>query len=82
MLSGDHDAYTYLPRSVSRFFRPAQLKALMESVGYTAVQYRVWTMGTVAFHMRKVTTFSAIAESYRQFKQLFVSIERPLEASF
>jgi len=22
----------------------------MESVGYTAVQYRVWTMGTVAFH--------------------------------
>ncbi|HEY5068443.1 MAG TPA: class I SAM-dependent methyltransferase, partial [Candidatus Acidoferrum sp.] len=50
MLSGDHDAYTYLPRSVSRFFRPAQLKALMESVGYTTVQYRVWTMGTVAFH--------------------------------
>jgi demethylmenaquinone methyltransferase/2-methoxy-6-polyprenyl-1,4-benzoquinol methylase len=50
MLSGDHDAYTYLPRSVSRFFRPAQLAALMESVGYTAVKYRVWTMGTVAFH--------------------------------
>ncbi len=34
MLSGDHDAYTYLPRSVSRFFRPAQLRELMESVRY------------------------------------------------
>jgi demethylmenaquinone methyltransferase/2-methoxy-6-polyprenyl-1,4-benzoquinol methylase len=55
MLSGDRDAYTYLPRSVSRFFRPAQLKALMESVGYAAVQYRVWTMGTVALHTGRRT---------------------------
>lgn len=51
MLSGDREAYTYLPRSVSKFFRPAQLGALMESVGYRAVNYRVWTMGTVALHL-------------------------------
>jgi demethylmenaquinone methyltransferase / 2-methoxy-6-polyprenyl-1,4-benzoquinol methylase len=50
MLSGDRDAYTYLPRSVLRFFRPAQLGALMESVGFVSVEYRVWTMGTVALH--------------------------------
>ncbi len=50
MLSGDRDAYTYLPRSVARFFRPAQLAELMESVGYKEVRYRVWTMGTVALH--------------------------------
>ena len=50
MLSGDHDAYTYLPTVGVAIFRPAQLRELMEKVGYTAVQYRVWTMGTVAFH--------------------------------
>jgi demethylmenaquinone methyltransferase/2-methoxy-6-polyprenyl-1,4-benzoquinol methylase len=49
-LSGDREAYTYLPRSVSRFFRPAQLATLMQSVGYTSITYRVWTMGTVALH--------------------------------
>lgn len=53
LLSGDRDAYTYLPKSVSRFFRPAQLGALMESVGYGSIHYRVWTMGTVAFHTAK-----------------------------
>ncbi len=53
MLSGDRSAYSYLPRSVSRFFRPAQLAALMEAVGYEAVSYRVWTMGTVALHLAK-----------------------------
>lgn len=51
MLSGKRDAYTYLPRSVARFFRPAELGALMEKVGFTAVGYRVWTMGTVALHI-------------------------------
>jgi len=55
MLSGDRDAYTYLPRSVSRFFRPGQLRELMEKVGYTEVSYRVWTMGTVALHTGKVS---------------------------
>jgi demethylmenaquinone methyltransferase / 2-methoxy-6-polyprenyl-1,4-benzoquinol methylase len=50
VLSGDREAYTYLPRSVSRFFRPAQLASLMQSVGFTSITYRVWTMGTVALH--------------------------------
>ncbi len=53
MLSGDREAYTYLPRSVARFFRPAQLGELMESVGFCEVSYRVWTMGTVALHVGK-----------------------------
>ena len=51
MLSGDRAAYTYLPRSVARFFRPGQLAGLMESVGYRDVSYRVWTLGTVALHL-------------------------------
>lgn len=50
MLSGDRAAYTYLPKSVSRFFRPEQLARLMSTVGYRSVDYRVWTLGTVALH--------------------------------
>jgi demethylmenaquinone methyltransferase/2-methoxy-6-polyprenyl-1,4-benzoquinol methylase len=50
MLSGDRSAYKYLPKSVARFFRPGELGGLMEAVGFTSVSFRVWTMGTVAFH--------------------------------
>jgi demethylmenaquinone methyltransferase/2-methoxy-6-polyprenyl-1,4-benzoquinol methylase len=50
LLSGDRSAYTYLPTSVSRFFRPAELASLMTTVGYHTVDYRVWTFGTVALH--------------------------------
>jgi demethylmenaquinone methyltransferase/2-methoxy-6-polyprenyl-1,4-benzoquinol methylase len=49
-LSGDLSAYTYLPASVSRFFGPAELASLLESVGYAEVDYQVWTLGTVALH--------------------------------
>jgi demethylmenaquinone methyltransferase/2-methoxy-6-polyprenyl-1,4-benzoquinol methylase len=49
-LSGHRTAYTYLPKSVSRFFRPAELATLMSSVGYRSTDFRVWTMGTVALH--------------------------------
>jgi demethylmenaquinone methyltransferase / 2-methoxy-6-polyprenyl-1,4-benzoquinol methylase len=49
-LSGDRSAYTYLPASVSRFFRPVELAALMTTVGYHSVEFRVWTVGTVALH--------------------------------
>jgi demethylmenaquinone methyltransferase/2-methoxy-6-polyprenyl-1,4-benzoquinol methylase len=50
-LSGDGKAYSYLPASVSRFFRPAELAALMTAVGYQGAEYRVWTFGTVALHV-------------------------------
>jgi len=50
LISGDRSAYTYLPNSVARFLRPPELAALMTAVGYHAVDYRVWTLGTVALH--------------------------------
>lgn len=50
LLSGDRAAYTYLPKSVARFFRPPELALLMTTVGFRAVEYRVWTLGTVALH--------------------------------
>jgi demethylmenaquinone methyltransferase/2-methoxy-6-polyprenyl-1,4-benzoquinol methylase len=50
-ISGDSAAYTYLPKSVSRFFRPAELAALMTRTGYQSVEFRSWAFGTVALHI-------------------------------
>jgi demethylmenaquinone methyltransferase/2-methoxy-6-polyprenyl-1,4-benzoquinol methylase len=50
LISGDQAAYKYLPKSVARFFRPPELAALMTAVGCHSVDYRVWTLGTVALH--------------------------------
>jgi len=50
LISGDQAAYKYLPKSVSRFFRPPELATLMTAVGYQSVDCRVWTLGTVALH--------------------------------
>jgi len=50
LISGERSAYTYLPNSVARFFRPTELATLMSAVGYDSVDYRVWTLGTVALH--------------------------------
>jgi demethylmenaquinone methyltransferase / 2-methoxy-6-polyprenyl-1,4-benzoquinol methylase len=52
-ISGDRAAYTYLPKSVARFFRPGELAALFTAVGYESVEYSVWTFGTVALHTAK-----------------------------
>jgi demethylmenaquinone methyltransferase/2-methoxy-6-polyprenyl-1,4-benzoquinol methylase len=50
LISGESAAYSYLPESVACFFRPRELAALMTAVGYQSVDYRVWTLGTVALH--------------------------------
>ena len=51
LISGDKAAYTYLPKSVARFFQPEELKELMMlNCGFEEVEARVWTGGTVALH--------------------------------
>ena len=50
IISGDSAAYTYLPKSVARFFRPPELAILMTAVGYDSVDFKVWTFGSVALH--------------------------------
>lgn len=50
LISGHQSAYTYLAKSVARFFRPPELAALMRSVGYQSVAFREWTMRAVALH--------------------------------
>jgi demethylmenaquinone methyltransferase / 2-methoxy-6-polyprenyl-1,4-benzoquinol methylase len=52
-LSGNPNAYKYLPASVARFFRPEELASLMSQVGYGSVSYELWTLGSVALHAAK-----------------------------
>ncbi|HUG54780.1 MAG TPA: class I SAM-dependent methyltransferase [Vicinamibacteria bacterium] len=44
-ISGDRAAYAYLPASVERFATPAELGALMEAAGFTAVRWQPLTGG-------------------------------------
>ncbi len=50
LVSGDSEAYTYLPQSVERFLTPPRLCALMEEVGLRGVKYRRLGLGTVTIH--------------------------------
>ncbi|HLZ49777.1 MAG TPA: bifunctional demethylmenaquinone methyltransferase/2-methoxy-6-polyprenyl-1,4-benzoquinol methylase UbiE [Candidatus Acidoferrum sp.] len=50
ILSGDSAAYTYLPNSVSRFFRPAELSSLMSAAGFVSANFHLWNFGSVALH--------------------------------
>jgi len=50
LISGDAKAYSYLPRSVSKFPDPDELQAKFEQAGFSAVQYERWTGGIVTLH--------------------------------
>jgi len=43
-------AYTYLPRSVARFFTAGDVQTIMEAVGLRDVRYRLLKMHSVAVH--------------------------------
>jgi len=49
-ISGDSDAYAYLPSSVARFPSPSELASLMESTGFRNVEMTAWNFGTVMLH--------------------------------
>ena len=51
MLSGDREAYTYLPRSVDVFLPARELAGLMEEAGLKNVSYHKSGMGSVAIHV-------------------------------
>ena len=51
LISGQRDAYTYLPQSVNEFLTPEELKAIMERAGLREVKYRRLMMRTVAIHV-------------------------------
>jgi demethylmenaquinone methyltransferase / 2-methoxy-6-polyprenyl-1,4-benzoquinol methylase len=51
LVSGDAEAYTYLPQSVDRFLSPDALSRTMKEVGLRGVTYRSTGLGTIAIHL-------------------------------
>ncbi len=51
LLTGQRDAYRYLPRSVHGFLPPEGVAAAMERVGLRNVRYRLMGVGTVALYV-------------------------------
>jgi demethylmenaquinone methyltransferase / 2-methoxy-6-polyprenyl-1,4-benzoquinol methylase len=49
-ISGDKQAYAYLPGSVARFPSASRLRELMERNGFTDVRIRSWNFGSVLLH--------------------------------
>jgi demethylmenaquinone methyltransferase/2-methoxy-6-polyprenyl-1,4-benzoquinol methylase len=51
LISGQLDAYRYLPASADAFLRPHELKAVMERAGLHEVNYTLLMLNTVAIHV-------------------------------
>ena len=51
LISGDKEAYLYLPRSIMEFPSAEDLKAVMEKAGLERVRFRFLTWGVVAIHI-------------------------------
>jgi demethylmenaquinone methyltransferase / 2-methoxy-6-polyprenyl-1,4-benzoquinol methylase len=51
LITGDGDAYRYLPDSTQQFQHPVALADLMGQVGFVNVQYRLFMFGAVAVHV-------------------------------
>jgi demethylmenaquinone methyltransferase / 2-methoxy-6-polyprenyl-1,4-benzoquinol methylase len=49
-ISGNPDAYAYLPGSISKFPAPSELSEWMKRAGFSNVRYEVWNFGSVALH--------------------------------
>jgi len=51
LISGDRDAYGYLPRSTGAFPDAETLAAMLAGAGLTQVRFRRLMLGTVALHV-------------------------------
>ena len=51
LLSGRRSAYTYLPDSVLKFPRPAELVKMIGAAGFEGVHYKLQTFGVSALHV-------------------------------
>lgn len=50
LLTGESDAYNYLPDSTQQFQSPHSLAAIMRETGLVDVTYRLFMFGTIAVH--------------------------------
>lgn len=51
LISGNKEAYTYLPESAKNFPPPEELKRIMERAGLTQVKYKLYGLGAAAIHV-------------------------------
>lgn len=51
LVTGDADAYRYLPTTTERFQTPAALAVTMRELGFVDVSYRLFMAGTIAVHV-------------------------------
>jgi demethylmenaquinone methyltransferase / 2-methoxy-6-polyprenyl-1,4-benzoquinol methylase len=51
IVSGDPEAYSYLPQSVDQFFPPGELSRAMREAGLRGVTYRSTGFGSIAIHL-------------------------------
>ncbi len=51
IISGDTDAYSYLPESTRRFLSPPALAAVMREAGLARLRWRTFMFGTMAIHV-------------------------------
>lgn len=50
LISGDKEAYLYLPRSIMEFYEPVQLQRIMQNIDLKDVHFHTLTLGVVAIH--------------------------------
>lgn len=50
LISGERDAYRYLPETTLRFVNPDELVIVLEDAGLTDVKYRRFMFGNIAVH--------------------------------
>lgn len=51
LLTGEAEAYRYLPDSTQQFQEPESLAVLMREAGFADVSYRLFMFGTIAVHV-------------------------------
>lgn len=54
IIAGNLQAYTYLPNSLTNFPDADTLKTMMLAAGFSAVEYRLLALGTMALHVATV----------------------------
>ena len=50
LITGQRDAYSYLPESTERFLHAEQLADAMQAVGFREVGFQRRMLGTIAIH--------------------------------
>ncbi len=53
LITGESDAYNYLPDSTQQFQEPDSLAAIMRETGLVNVSYKMFMFGTIAVHVGK-----------------------------